>query len=266
MNVHIHKSLSALVRTALTQTLNLFTNKNSYQLVESMADANVVFVQGRRNLDEIHNYDYRFILFPDDGETSQRHNIPENVQILDTPPNTIQCLQALDIARKALAMSTGALPAQEPAAAAMANKPRVLVIDDSQVHCQTAKRQLASNYLLTVVTTYRQALDALKQVPDVVLTDLMLPASDETLGPDAIAAYAGQEMPLGFVIALLAAKAGCARVGVVTDLNHHAHPMSAALDHFNQPLDINGAKVVFTNRGGEDGKPWRDVLEQLLKD
>ncbi len=67
---------------------------------------------------------------------------------------------------------------------------------------------------------------------DIVLTDLLVPASRQAQG-DAGRKFVGQEMPLGTTIALLAICAGVKKVAVVTDMNHHHHPASAAFDCFH---------------------------------
>ena len=90
---------------------------------------------------------------------------------------------------------------------------------------------------------------------DVVLSDLLMPASKMSMGDKGFK-YVGQEMPVGFAIALMASLHGVKYVAVVTDTNHHDHPASAMLDTFasrcHQEHDsvgkpprfvINGAKV-----------------------
>lgn len=85
---------------------------------------------------------------------------------------------------------------------------------------------------------------------DVVLSDLLMPASREQMGSDGMK-YVGQEMPVGFALALLAAKNGAKYVAVVTATSHHAHPASATLDRLGDRgkpgFVINGAPALFTN-------------------
>jgi len=83
---------------------------------------------------------------------------------------------------------------------------------------------------------------------DVVLTDLMVPASGQAQGQEGDR-FVGQEMPLGTTIALLALVAGVKKVAVVTDMNHHSHPASAAFDCFGS-MDKAGANIICTNRVG----------------
>ena len=83
---------------------------------------------------------------------------------------------------------------------------------------------------------------------DIVLTDLLVPASRQAQGGEGTK-FVGQEMPLGTTIALLALVAGVKKVAVVTDMNHHSHPASAAFDCFSG-LNMPGANIICTNRVG----------------
>jgi len=86
---------------------------------------------------------------------------------------------------------------------------------------------------------------------DAVLTDLLVPASRQAQGPHG-EQFVGKEMPLGTTIALLALMAGVKKVAVVTDMNHHNHPASAALDCFGwgRPGKIPGVSIICTNSVG----------------
>jgi CheY-like chemotaxis protein len=88
---------------------------------------------------------------------------------------------------------------------------------------------------------------------DVVLTDLLVPASKDMLGNEG-EQYIGMEMPVGVFIGLLAAvKGGAKHVAVFTDSDHHSHPASACFDAFNEheseptPFVVNGCKVLLCN-------------------
>ena len=83
---------------------------------------------------------------------------------------------------------------------------------------------------------------------DIVLTDLLVPASRQAQGTEG-QRFVGQEMPLGTIIALLALCAGVKKVAVVTDMNHHNHPASAAFDCF-RTCKAEGFRVICTNRVG----------------
>lgn len=98
---------------------------------------------------------------------------------------------------------------------------------------------------------------------DAVLVDLLMPAGCDAQGSTG-ERFVGEMMPVGFSLALLAAKNGAKYVGVVTATNHHNHPASAMLDrlenrdwcrwrgegedveiHAGAEFTINGAKVGF---------------------
>lgn len=173
---------------------------------------------------------------------------------------------------------------------------KVLVIDDSEHHLEAAQQTLAEHDL-TVCNSYDQARELLSHecgeekrkkrkaeylaqgesddmarylsgIPswDVVLCDLLMPAGTHVEGKGR--SYIGQEMPVGWALALLAAKHGAKYVAVVTDTNHHDHPASAMLDDLDFHLfQIGEAKVLFTNHvdrvGEKCGKNWGEILRRL---
>lgn len=144
---------------------------------------------------------------------------------------------------------------------------KILVIDDSPIHQNAARKQLAAEHDLTVVGSYDEAVRLLEpcinasgrwqngEFPkhgfDVVLTDLLMPASGMLQGKGM--KFVGQEMPVGIFLALLAAKNGAKHVAVFTDSDHHAHPASACFDSFNEGkymsvvLPVAGAQVILVN-------------------
>lgn len=143
----------------------------------------------------------------------------------------------------------------------------ILVFDDSAIHAEAAVKQLSADYNLTVVTTYDQAENMIRNATfDVVLLDVLVPASSKTLGGDGMK-FAGQEMPLAPILAFLALSRGVKKIGILTDANHHAHPASAAIDVFHGPFTVGDVKIVISNDGiGFDGaKNWKRLLEQLDK-
>lgn len=88
---------------------------------------------------------------------------------------------------------------------------------------------------------------------DVVLTDLLVPASRQSQGGEG-GRLAGVEMSVGVFIGLLAAVKGHAKyVAVFTDSDHHSHPASACFDVFNNdestptPFTVEGSKVLLSN-------------------
>lgn len=95
---------------------------------------------------------------------------------------------------------------------------------------------------------YDEGKEAATTYPDfdVVLTDLLVPASRQAQGGEGLD-FVGTEMPLGTTIALLALTAGVRNVAVVTDKNHHHHPASAAFDHFRCNRCLEGINILCTN-------------------
>ncbi|MCX6766956.1 MAG: hypothetical protein NT170_04260 [Candidatus Moranbacteria bacterium] len=114
---------------------------------------------------------------------------------------------------------------------------------------------------------------------EVVLTDMMMPMSQsrvlrlEFYNPI-------KQVPYGFIITLKAALLGAKFVAMVTDTNHHAEAMSAALDHIdayygtatglNPVFTINGARVAFVHAvfckaegEWESCKDWGKILADL---
>ena len=165
---------------------------------------------------------------------------------------------------------------------------KILVFDDNPTHRAAALAQL-KDHDLTVVGNYDEARDLLTPEVDydkahqlmrdrfgdvepdsnvrkaiyeeattfpdfdVVLTDLLVPASDEAQGSAGLD-FAGREMPVGIFIGLLAPAKGRAKyVDVSTDSDHHSHPASACFDNFNAgegnptPFTVNGSKVLLSN-------------------
>lgn len=138
---------------------------------------------------------------------------------------------------------------------------RILVIDDTQKHLDSALQTLGEHEVITcstydeaedLLTDYDYAKDCLKNKWDVVFCDLLMPAGSRAQGQGKI--FVGQEMPVGWALALLAARNNIGLIAVVTDMNHHHHPASAMLDHTNDHIfKIDGSKVLMTNNSGRVG-------------
>lgn len=112
---------------------------------------------------------------------------------------------------------------------------KILVIDDTQTNLDAAKQTLAGHEL-TLAATYDEAYKLLEkpkgdaQPPfDAVLCDLLMPAGREMQGTKGNK-YVGQEMPVGWALALMAVLQGAKYTAVVTNLDHHQHPAAAMLD------------------------------------
>lgn len=130
---------------------------------------------------------------------------------------------------------------------------KVLVIDDTSVHLDAALQTL-DGHNVTICSNHEEARKLLATHQwDAVLCDLLMPAGGYMQGPDG-QKFVGQEMAVGWALALTAAQNGVKYVAVVTDMNHHNHPGSAMLDPFSKHVfTIDGARVLMTNEGGMVG-------------
>jgi len=135
---------------------------------------------------------------------------------------------------------------------------KILVVEDKEMHCKSAEETL-QDHELTIINSFEGAMGVMDEEGnfpfDVVLTDMMMPMSREKLASEFF--NFGEQVPYGFVIALKAALRGAKFVAMVTDTNHHAGAMSAAIDHlgdcyyrergFKPNFVVNGAKVMFVH-------------------
>jgi len=176
---------------------------------------------------------------------------------------------------------------------AQGEKMKILVIDDKPENIESARREFGGHDLTAISDVdeavkhlrikydeikkeelkkggmkWREALEK-SRLPfpyDVVLVDLMLPASGYMLGDKKV--FAGQEMPYGFGLAILAAKNGAKKVAVVTSMDHHQHPMSAFIDHIDGHIHIAEAEVVFLQLPDYNRPPkpksWKRAVEILF--
>lgn len=169
---------------------------------------------------------------------------------------------------------------------------KILVIEDKQIHQDSARETLAGHDV-TIVGSFDEAKEVLSLSRsfdfDVVLTDMMIPVSarwvrrKDGFDPSTL-------VPYGFIFALRAAERGAKYIALLTDTNHHQGAMSNALDmidragYYSEGLrmtarfNINGAKCVFVHapyvkEAGEaeapsmDGrKDWGRVLNDLMAD
>ena len=153
----------------------------------------------------------------------------------------------------------------------------ILVVEDTEKHQDSARNQF-KDYTLTIAKNYEEGKKFLENSSyNVVLTDLMMPKGGrETMGPEGMK-YIFDLLPFGFPLAFLAAKRKVPNIGIVTDVNHHDHPISAAIDpistYWREPdsessfYRINESKLgIFHAPFIEDGrKDWNKVLEVLRK-
>lgn len=130
---------------------------------------------------------------------------------------------------------------------------KILVVEDCQIHIDAAKEQFTgrNEYHLFIATTVRDAERIMvNEKIDVVMTDVMLPISTEGLSREALEKFASQLAPTGLVVALIAVNKGVEEIYLVSDMNHHQHPVAWALDlvggkrikQSKRPVACNGKK------------------------
>ena len=146
---------------------------------------------------------------------------------------------------------------------------KILLVDDAVSNRRAGKSQLtALGHEVVVTSEYGEARAlACKGGFDIALLDLLMPAEATTLGTKARAEFLGCEIAIGFPL-ILSMAGNVGRIAVATDMNHHNHPMSAAVDWFMgvQKLVVNGSHVLILHAPiCEDGcKNWTKVLDQLM--
>ena len=153
----------------------------------------------------------------------------------------------------------------------------ILVIEDTEKHVDSAREQF-KEHKLVLARSYEEGRSALESGYhyNVLLTDLMMPKGGrEIMGPEGMK-YIFDLLPFGFPLAFLAAKIQIPYIGIVTDVNHHDHPISAAIDPISGAYwresseylyQINDSKLgIFHAPFTDDNrKDWNKVLEVLLK-
>ena len=106
---------------------------------------------------------------------------------------------------------------------------RILVVDDNQKNLEAAKNQLTGCELTTCATFTEAKAAIINGNFHVVMTDVMMPGEKNGQGPQS-AHYVGSLVPIGLVVALLALKQDVPHIYIVSDTNHHDHPVAWALD------------------------------------
>ncbi|MDA1169435.1 MAG: hypothetical protein O3A36_03800 [bacterium] len=126
---------------------------------------------------------------------------------------------------------------------------KILVVDDNKKHRESALDQLSTDHEVVTLDSYESAIEVLQRGCniDVLLSDLLMPAEPYCLGPQGLKLL-GHEIPIGLVLMLRAAQVGIPLIAVITDANHHCHPMSAALDWIGPAYwNTNGNKLMKIN-------------------
>jgi CheY-like chemotaxis protein len=229
--------------------------------VNDRSQAEVIFCEDVREIENGFSEDMLYAYFTTGNNNNARISLPANVRHIKSYA-LADILAVLAEAKTRPARTPVPTPEEDPAVDLLPDALDILVIDDTPKHIVSAKKCLAG-HRLTTVTGYQAAMDALsKEKFDVVLTDLHLPMSSKTMGDKF---QLGVLVPYGILLMIEAARQGARRVAVVTDLNHHDDPFSAAFDHYSRfPISIEGATVRMLHaRVTSEGKDWADALKRL---
>ncbi len=142
---------------------------------------------------------------------------------------------------------------------------KILLVDDSLAHRKAGKTQLTNIHDLTTVSDYTDAVVLARDGAfDVALLDLLMPAEATTLGTEGLR-FLGEEIPVGFPLAIKMALSGIPHIIVATDTNHHDHPASAIVDWFgpHKSIKINSSTVRFIHSPltTDRMKDWDAILK-----
>jgi CheY-like chemotaxis protein len=203
------------------------------------------------------------------GRQSVPADAPDNVHFLEPGkevPDLIKLMHSLRKKHESKEGEAGEQSASYPPASTAKELGvlSILVVEDDPRHRESASE--LSDHDLTVVASYDGALEVLKHKTfDVILTDLKLPMSAERLGPEAF--ELGKLVDYGLLIPFLAPSTGC--IGVVTDTNHHADPISAAFDRLEgRSFQVENALVRFMHAAlhSDRSKDWTSALRSLMQE
>lgn len=161
---------------------------------------------------------------------------------------------------------------------------KILIIEDKPLHIASAEKfAQESGHEVVIINNYDDANCVLKHEArwdkttqdfvitklldyDMVMTDLFLPISRPHLTAD-VCPFEGTEQPYGITLMLKAMTLGVKKVGIITDGNHHTHPMIYALRDATciQSIgDVNFCINIGGLRPGE-AKNWDTLFKELNK-
>lgn len=142
---------------------------------------------------------------------------------------------------------------------------KILIIEDSPLHQNAAKKQLGE-YDLTILKSFSVFYLLMKRMElnldsfDVVLTDVNLP-SPRTMENNVEAAT-------GPFVAFAALAAGVKSIGIISDLDSHSGEYGRAMGLLEGLcIQSEKAKMVFSGRLLESGeKDWAHLLKRLVSE
>ena len=140
----------------------------------------------------------------------------------------------------------------------------ILVVEDNETNMTAAKEAFSDckGYFIKNYDGARAFLQNNKV--DVLLTDLMMPKGTNTGMSEKATELSGEQMPYGFAIALQAAKENVPNIAVITDANHHEHPMIWATDPLAYgPLKVENSVLRFYQRSKDKPEYWKEILNDL---
>lgn len=145
---------------------------------------------------------------------------------------------------------------------------RILLVDDNPRHRRAGVKELeALGHQVVALNSYVEAHRQSRQEQfDVALVDLLMPAEEMTLGGEGLK-HLGDQIGVGYALALDLPYGNVGAVVVATDTNHHNHPLSAMVDWFhNSPLIVNGksVRIIHASLNEDSTKNWSDALKSLL--
>lgn len=276
MKIKMFVKIARLEGNVLERTINhLFESLGVAERVASENEADVVVVSSAHDVSGRFSKEKYYIILALKNEDMPKYELPANVRAFYVDGFVVGCVIFLGEVRNKLeerqpvkmpveharfmSRKEAGLPSDD------AQKPGVLVVDDKLSNRVAAQHQLVPDYRLTVVGDYDEAIEVLsEQKFNIVLLDLHLPMSANNLGGGAF--KLGELVEYGLLLLFKAAMSGAEYAAVVTDLNHHADPFSAAFDHFSgKAFTINETHCLLMHAPMQEGgvKDWRQALEKL---
>jgi CheY-like chemotaxis protein len=251
---------------SIKQVLPIVGNETSHVFVETVDEADLVIFTDVREIERGYSQEKSYACLRLSNR-EERLRLPENCLIIPTVNILVGLVDVINGIRARLQpLEVPVAKVVEEAVPLRPDALRILVIDDTATHIVSAKSGLAGQKL-TTATGYEEAMKTLgSEKFDVVLTDLHLPMSSKTMGSNF---KLGELVPYGVLLMVEAAHRGAKFVAVVTDLNHHADPFSAAFDYYSSfSVKIDGAKTVMMHApmNADGTKDWAAALEILMKD